>query len=94
MFIQDDTTKSIDKEKYDKRIDKILIDHQCLYKVFHKLEDDTTFITLSGKGINAYGNSKLEGADGLQQSFLRALYRSLKDKRNEICNDYNYYIKE
>ena len=94
LFIEDESTTKKDREEFNKKIDKILIDNECLYKVYPKKKDDSILITLSGKGMNAYGNSKMDGADGLQQAILRALYRSLKEKRNEICNDYYNYIEK
>jgi hypothetical protein len=94
LFIEDESITKKDREEFNKKIDKILIDNECLYKVYPKKKDDSILITLSGKGMNAYGNSKMDGADGLQQAILRALYRSLKEKRNEICNDYYNYIEK
>ena len=43
---------------------------------------------------NSYGNSKLKGFEGFQQSLLKSLYRSLKDKRKMICEDYGDVLKE
>ena len=94
LFIEDESITKKDREEFNKKIDKILIDNECLYKVYPKKKDDSILITLSGKGMNAYGNSKMDGADGLQQAILRALYRSMKEKRSEICNDYYNYIEK
>ena len=44
--------------------------------------------------MNAYGDSKLYGSDGFQQSLLKALFRSLRDKRKLICEDYGTLLEE
>ena len=66
----------------------------CQYKVSVSKKDDTTFVTFNGEGLNSYGDSKLSGSDGFQQSILKSLYRSLKDKRDIICQDYGTLLKE
>ena len=66
----------------------------CQYKVSVSKKDDTTFVTFKGEGLNSYGDSKLSGSDGFQQSFLKSLYRSLKDKRDLICQDYGTLLEE
>ena len=55
------------------------------YKVFPKKEDDNIIVTFSGNNLNAYGNSKKSGSDGLQEAMLMALYRALEGKRKKIC---------
>ena len=44
--------------------------------------------------MNSYGDSKLYGSDGFQQSLLKSLYRSLRDKRKLICEDYGTLLEE
>jgi len=83
-----DSTTTEEKKEFDTKIEQILISNECLYKVYPKVKDDTIIITFSGPDLNAYGNSKQQGADGLQEAMLMALYRSLKDQRNKICQDY------
>ena len=60
----------------------------CQYNISVSKNNDTTFVTFKGEGLNSYGDSKLSGSDGFQQSILKSLYRSLKDKRDIICEDY------
>ena len=88
LFGDDDSTTSEEKEEFDTKIAQLLTSNECLYKVYPKVKDDTIIITFSGPDLNAYGNSKQQGADGLQEAMLIALYRSLKGKRNQICQDY------
>ncbi len=66
----------------------------CQYKVSVSKKDDTTFVTFIGEGLNSYGDSKLSGSDGFQQSLLKSLYRSLEDKRDIICQDYGTMLEE
>ena len=66
----------------------------CQYKVSVSKKDDTTFVTFKGEGLNSYGDSKLSGSDGFQQSILKSLYRSLEDKRDLICQDYGTLLEE
>ena len=66
----------------------------CLYNVSVSKNNDTTFVTFKGEGLNSYGDSKLSGSDGFQQSVLKSLYRSLEDKRDLICQDYGTLLEE
>ena len=88
LFGEDGSATSEEKKEFDTKIEQLLTSNECLYKVYPKVKDDTIIITFSGPELNAYGNSKQQGADGLQEAMLIALYRSLKDKRNQICQDY------
>ena len=66
----------------------------CKYQISVTKNKDTTFVTFSGEGLNSSGDSKLSGLDGFQQSFLKSLYRSLKNKRGLICQDYEALLEE
>ena len=66
----------------------------CQYQISVSKNNDTTFVTFKGEGLNSYGDSKLSGSDGFQQSILKSLYRSLEDKRNLICQDYGTLLEE
>ena len=66
----------------------------CQYHISVSKNNDTTFVTFKGEGLNSYGDSKLSGSDGFQQSILKSLYRSLKDKRDIICQDYGTLLEE
>ena len=66
----------------------------CIYTVLVDKEDKTTFVTLSGNNLNSFGDSELSGIDGFKQSVLRSFYRSLKEKRNSICDDYGLILEE
>ena len=94
LFIEDESTTKSDKEEFNKQIDIILNQHECLYKVFPKKEDDNIIVTFSGKNLNAYGNSKKSGSDGLQEAMLMALFRALEGKRKKICQDYGQILIE
>ena len=89
-----DSTTTEEKKEFDTKIEQILLSNECLYKVYPKVKDDTMIITFSGPDLNAYGNSKQQGADGLQEAMLMALYRSLKDQRNKICQDYGEILSD
>jgi hypothetical protein len=66
----------------------------CVYELTVTKEGDTTFVVFSGEDLNAYGDSKLYGSDGFQQSLLKSLYRSLEHKRKKICEDYGELLKK
>ena len=66
----------------------------CVYEITVTKEGDTTFVVFSGEDLNAYGDSKLYGSDGFQQSLLKSLYRSLEEKRKKICEDYGELIEK
>ena len=66
----------------------------CQYQISVSKNNDTTFVTFKGEGLNSYGDSKLSGSDGFQQSILKSLYRSLEDKRDIICQDYGTLLEE
>ena len=66
----------------------------CQYNVSVSKNNDTIFVTFKGEGLNSYGDSKLSGSDGFQQSILKSLYRSLEDKRDLICQDYGTLLEE
>ena len=66
----------------------------CHYQVAGIKNNETTFVTFKGEGLNSYGDSKLPGSDGFQQSILKSLYRALRDKRNIICKDYGTLLDE
>ena len=66
----------------------------CQYQISVSKNEDTTFVTFKGEGLNSYGDSKLSGSDGFQQSILKSLYRSLEDKRDIICKDYGTLLEE
>jgi len=89
-----DSTTTEEKKEFDTKIEQILLSNECLYKVYPKVKDDTIIITFSGPDLNAYGSSKQQGADGLQEAMLMALYRSLKDQRNKICQDYGEILSD
>ena len=66
----------------------------CIYELTVTKEGDTTFVVFTGEDLNSYGDSKLYGSDGFQQSLLKSLYRSLRDKRKLICEDYGTLLEE
>jgi hypothetical protein len=60
----------------------------CIYEVTATLDDNKTFVTLQGSNLNSFGDATIVGTDGFQQSLLRSIYRSQRDKRELICSDY------
>ncbi len=66
----------------------------CVYQVDAVKVKDTTFVTFKGKNLNSFGDSKLSGPDGFQESVLKALYRALEDKRKLICDTYGEFIEK
>ncbi len=66
----------------------------CIYEVSVNKIEKTTIVTLKGDSLNSYGNSKLSGIDGFQQSIIRSFYRSLPDTRERICLEYGYILEE
>ena len=69
-------------------------DTKCVYDVSVTSDAGKTFVSLRGEGINSFGDSSLEGTDGFQQSILRSIYRSQRDKRGLICTDYPNLLEE
>ena len=69
-------------------------DTKCVYDVSVTSDAGKTFVSLRGEGINSFGDSSLEGTDGFQQSILRSIYRSQRDKRELICSDYPNLLEE
>ena len=84
--------------KFVRDVEKIppsgITSDSCQYNISVSKNNDTTFVTFKGEGLNSYGDSKLSGSDGFQQSILKSLYRSLKDKRDIICQDYGTLLEE
>ena len=66
----------------------------CQYQISVTKINDTTVVTFRGEGLNSSGDSKLSGLDGFQQSILKSIYRSLKNKRGLICQDYATLLEE
>ena len=66
----------------------------CIYEVTATKDKEKTFVTLQGKNLNSFGDSNTFGTDGFQQSLLRSIYRSQRDKRELICSDYPDILKE
>ncbi|MDC0229645.1 pentapeptide repeat-containing protein [Deltaproteobacteria bacterium] len=66
----------------------------CQYQISVTKINDTTFVTFRGEGLNSSGDSKLSGLDGFQQSILKSIYRSFKNKRSLICQDYATSLEE
>ena len=66
----------------------------CQYQISVTKINDTTLVTFRGEGLNSSGDSKLSGLDGFQQSILKSIYRSLKNKRGLICQDYATLLEE
>ena len=66
----------------------------CIYHIDAVKVKETTFVTFKGKNLNSFGDSKLSGPDGFQESVLKALYRALEDKRNLICDTYGEFIEK
>ena len=69
-------------------------DDNCIYEVTATKDKEKTFVTLQGKNLNSYGDASISGTDGFQQSLLRSIYRSQRDKRELICSDYPDILKE
>jgi len=66
----------------------------CKYQISVTKNNDITVVTLRGEGLNSSGDSKLSGLYGFQQSILKSLFRSFKNKRGLICRDYGAWIVE
>lgn len=66
----------------------------CIYEVTATLDGNKTFVTLQGKDLNSFGDATIVGTDGFQQSLLRSIYRSQRDKRELICSDYPKILEE
>ena len=66
----------------------------CIYHIDAVKVKETTFVTFKGKNLNSFGDSKLSGSDGFQESVLKALYRALEDKRKLICDTYGEFIEK
>ena len=57
-------------------------------------DGNKTFVTLQGNNLNSFGDATIVGTDGFQQSLLRSIYRSQRDKRELICSDYPKILEE
>ena len=68
--------------------------NSCKYQISVTKNNDTTVVTFRGEGLNSSGDSKLSGLYGFQQSILKSLFRSFKNKRDLICRDYGDWIVE
>ena len=68
--------------------------NSCQYQISVTKNNHTTVVTFRGEGLNSSGDSKLSGLDGFQQSILKSIYRSLKNKRALICQDYASLLEE
>ena len=66
----------------------------CIYHIDAVKVKETTFVTFKGKNLNSFGDSKLSGPDGFEESVLKALYRALEDKRKLICETYGEFIEK
>ena len=66
----------------------------CTYKVALTEGGGSIFITITGQGLNAYGDTNQQGMKGLQQAFLRAIFRAKLEKKQEICNAYASVLQE
>ena len=66
----------------------------CQYQISVTKINDTTVVNFRGEGLNSSGDSNLSGLDGFQQSILKSIYRSLKNKRGLICQDYATLLEE
>ena len=66
----------------------------CIYEVTATLDGNKTFVTLQGNKLNSFGDATITGTDGFQQSLLRSIYRSQRDKRELICSDYPKILEE
>ena len=66
----------------------------CIYHIDAVKVKETTFVTFKGKNLNSFGDSKLSGPDGFQESVLKALHRALEDKRKLICETYGEFIEK
>ena len=66
----------------------------CVYEVTATKDKEKTFVTLQGNNLNSFGDANIEGTDGFQQSLLRSIYRSQRDKRELICSDYPKILEE
>ena len=68
--------------------------HDCVYKLGVTESKEGMFVTISGRGLSAYGDSKNGNLDGLQQALLRSIYRAKLDKKDEICKAYGTILKD
>ena len=91
IFIGPESTDE-DQKEFESKINELFLNNPCIYNLFPKQKDDSIVITISGPDLNGFGNSKKEGADGIQEAILITLYRSLKSKRSKICQDYGEII--
>ena len=66
----------------------------CIFEVSVTKDGEKTFVTLKGNNLNSFGDSLQDGTDGFQESILRSIYRSQRDKRDLICGDYGNILEE
>ena len=66
----------------------------CIFEVSVTKDGEKTFVTLKGNNLNSFGDSLQDGTNGFQESILRSIYRSQRDKRDLICGDYGNILEE
>ncbi|MCP4756408.1 MAG: DUF4384 domain-containing protein [Proteobacteria bacterium] len=66
----------------------------CIYSLSLTESMDGFLLSLSGKKINAMGDSKLRGMKGFTQALLRAIFRSIDndDKRTTLCRNHGRFL--
>ncbi|MGK5091839.1 DUF4384 domain-containing protein [Deltaproteobacteria bacterium TL4] len=67
----------------------------CAYTVSVSESMQGFLVLISGRKINAMGNSRIPGLDGVNQAMLRAFYRTVNpQEQQQICTRYPQLMKE
>ena len=64
----------------------------CQYSLSVSETRESITVMISGKDMNAYGDSKITGITGVQQAILRAIYRANPARKSDICTAYSTMI--
>ena len=60
----------------------------CIYNILVTIDENKVVSSLTSKDLNIFGESKIQGKDGIQESLLRLIFNGFEYQREEICNDY------
>jgi len=64
----------------------------CQYRLSVSETRESITVTISGKDMNAFGDSNNPGFAGVQEAILRAIYRANPARKSDICTAYSTMI--
>ena len=67
--------------------------NHCFYEISSRKNNGKTFVSISGRKLNASGESTLGGIEGIQQALLEAIYRGKPEVRSDLCESYGDILR-